>query len=73
MGTGTGWLEAAPGIKSSKRAFSFISLLAAIMFGVLEWKSGANPPMLTLYFLGATGALSIGGSALEKRRQSDAA
>ena len=51
MSTGTGFLEEAPGDKSSMRLMCFLSLLAAIGFGFLEVKAAASFPYVTTMFI----------------------
>ena len=51
MSEPVGFLEEAPGDKSSMRLMCFISLVAAMVFGFLEIKAKVPMPYVTTMFL----------------------
>ena len=60
MSEKTGFLEEAPGDKSSMRLMCFMSLLASFGFGYLELRAGSPfPYMTTMFIVGAFAPKSI--------------
>ena len=47
----TGYLTDNQGNRSSIRLMSVIALVASVIFGYMELKSGASPPYITMLFL----------------------
>ena len=62
-----GVFEESPGVASSGRVMSFISLVAAIVFGVMEIKAKVPIPYVCFAFLTAATGIKVGQKFAEKK------